>query len=357
MSGDPSRQFVQPLFCSCRHKQPLIATDDPFWDGPSASIRLATPDGQTVLVGQFSSSETGFSKQLGSVSQPLIFETSLVIGLSDVLPLSKVLSVIALVTALFWLSSLGFKQRARTKDAESRAKLSAQETRLAHASRVNAMGEMASGMAHELAQPLTAILSQAQAGRHLARRGDVERLGAVLDDTVSQAQRAANILDRLRRWSKPNRAPSQTCSVHDAGQSVQNLLASEAKVKGAVIILSLHDDPLFIDADPVELEQVVFNLVRNALEASDSAQVTISTRVEDRSVILDVSDTGPGVPEHLKARIFEPFVTGKSEGTGLGLALCQRLVEEMDGAIALLDDTDQTTFRLSLPRSNKTLAP
>ena len=335
----------------------LIATDDPFWDGPSASIRLATPDGQTVLVGQFSSSETGFSKQLGSVSQPLIFETSLVIGLSDVLPLSKVLSVIALVTALFWLSSLGFKQRARTKDAESRAKLSAQETRLAHASRVNAMGEMASGMAHELAQPLTAILSQAQAGRHLARRGDVERLGAVLDDTVSQAQRAANILDRLRRWSKPNRAPSQTCSVHDAGQSVQNLLASEAKVKGAVIILSLHDDPLFIDADPVELEQVVFNLVRNALEASDSAQVTISTRVEDRSVILDVSDTGPGVPEHLKARIFEPFVTGKSDGTGLGLALCQRLVEEMDGAIALLDDTDQTTFRLSLPRSNKTLAP
>jgi signal transduction histidine kinase len=149
---------------------------------------------------------------------------------------------------------------------------------------------------------------------------------------------------------------SETCSVHEAAQSVQNLLALEAKTKGAVIALSLHDDPLFIDGDPVELEQVVFNLVRNALEASDSAQVTISTRVEGRSVILDVSDTGPGVPEHLKSRIFEPFVTGKSDGTGLGLALCQRLVEEMDGDIALLDDTDQTTFRLSLPRSNKTVA-
>lgn len=335
----------------------LIATDDPFWDAPSASLRLSTPDGQTALVGQFPSAETGFSKPLGSVSQPLVFETSLAIGLSDLLPVGKLISVIALVTILFLLSALGFKQRARTKEAERRAKLSAQETRLAHASRVNAMGEMASGMAHELAQPLTAILSQAQAGKHLARRGDIERLGTVLDDTVSQAQRAANILDRLRRWSKPNRAPSEACSVHEAAQSVQNLLALEAKTMGAAITLLLHDDPLFVDADPVELEQVVFNLVRNALDASVAAQVTISTHVEGPSVILDVCDTGPGVPEDLKPRIFEPFVTGKLDGTGLGLALCQRLVEEMGGDIMLMDDTDQTTFRLSLLLSTRTVAP
>ncbi|SFE52543.1 His Kinase A (phospho-acceptor) domain-containing protein [Sulfitobacter brevis] len=335
----------------------LVATDDPFWDAPSASLRLSTPDGQTALVGQISSTESGFSKPLGSVSQPLVFETSLAIGLSDLLPVGTVVSVIASVTALFLLSAFGFKQRARTKEAEYRAKLSAQETRLAHASRVNAMGEMASGMAHELAQPLTAILSQAQAGRHLARRGDVERLSTVLDDTVSQAQRAANILDRLRRWSKPNRAPSEVCSVHEAAQSVQNLLALEAKTKGATIRLSLHDNPLFIDADPVELEQVVFNLVLNALEASDRAKVTISTRVDGPSAVLDVSDTGPGVPDHLKSRVFEPFVTGRPDGTGLGLALCQRLIEEMGGDIILLDGTDQTTFRLSLPRSNKTAAP
>jgi signal transduction histidine kinase len=331
----------------------MIATDDPFWNAPSASLRLSTPNGQTALVGHFPSGETGFSKPLGSVSQPLVFETSLAIGLSDLLPLGKVLSVVVLVTAVFLLSAFGFKQRVRTKDAENRAKLSAQETRLAHASRVNAMGEMASGMAHELAQPLTAILSQAQAGLHLARRGDVERLGTVLEDTVSQAQRAANILDRLRRWSKPNRAPSEACSVHEAAQNVQNLVALEAKNKGAAITLSLHGDPLFIDADPVELEQVVFNLVRNALDASDAAQVTIRTHVDGRLVILDVSDTGPGVPDHLKPRIFEPFVTGKPDGTGLGLALCQRLVEEMGGEIMLLGDTDQTTFRMSLPISNK----
>ena len=75
---------------------------------------------------------------------------------------------------------------------------------------------------------------------------------------------------------------------------MQNLLALEAKTKGAGITLSLYDPPLFIDADPVELEQVVFNLVRNALDASDAAQVTIRTYVYGPSVILDVSDTGPG---------------------------------------------------------------
>ncbi|PUB10266.1 phospho-acceptor domain-containing protein [Yoonia sediminilitoris] len=331
----------------------LIATDDPFWAAPSTSLRLSTPDSQTVLVGQPQSEEAGFSKPLGSASQPLVFEASLAVGLPDLLPVGKVLSVIALVTALLLLSAFGLKQRARTRDAENRAKLSAQETRLAHASRVNAMGEMASGMAHELAQPLTAILSQAQAGRHLARRGDVERLGTVLDDTVSQAQRAANILDRLRRWSKPNRAPSEACSVHEAAQCVENLLALEAKKKGATITLSLHDNPLFIDADPVELEQVVFNLVRNALDASEGAKVTISAHVDGHSAILDVSDNGPGVAEHIKPRIFEPFVTGKPGGTGLGLALCQRLVEEMEGDIMLLDVSKQTTFRLSLPLSKK----
>ena len=331
----------------------LIATDDPFWNAPSASLRLSMPDGQTALVGHFPSGETGFLKPLGSASQPLVFETSLAVGLPELLPLQKVLPVIALVTTLFLLAAFGFRQRARTKEAESRARLSAQETRLAHASRVNAMGEMASGMAHELAQPLTAILSQAQAGRHLARRGDATRLGSVLDDTISQAQRAANILDRLRRWSKPHRAPSETCAVHDAARNVQNLLALEAKTKGAMITLAFPDTEIFIDADPVELEQVIFNLVRNALDASDAAQVTISTQVEGPSVLLDVSDTGPGVPDHLRPRIFEPFVTGKQDGTGLGLALCQRLVEEMGGDIALLDAADQTTFRLTLPLSDE----
>lgn len=329
----------------------LIATDDPFWQRPSVFRRLLTPDGN-VLTGELTQDEVRFSKLLGSGSQPLTLETGVMINLADVLPFGKAIFASILVTALFTLAVLGMRQRTRTKDAESRATLSAQETRLAHASRVNAMGEMASGMAHELAQPLTAILSQAQAGRHLAMRGDVERLGAVLEDTVSQAQRAADILDRLRRWSKPNRSPSKTCSLNEAAQSVARLLEFDAKTSGATIILELSGDPIFIDADPVELEQVVFNLVRNALDASDGAKVVVRTLKSGDLALLEVRDDGPGVPEDLKPHIFEPFVTGKVNGTGLGLALCQRLVEEMDGDIVLLPDMPETTFRLSFPPAN-----
>lgn len=335
----------------------LVVSDDPFWQRPSVSLGLLTPDGQNALVGQLTPDAAGFSKPLGSVSQPLIFQSALTIRLADVLPLGKVSAVISLATALVIMTAFGVRQRARTIEAEGRAKLSAQETRLAHASRVNAMGEMASGMAHELAQPLTAILSQAQAGRHLARRGDVARLGTVLDDTVAQAQRAADILDRLRRWSKPNRAAPKPCALHDAVKSVQNLLALEAKAKEATITLSLHDDPLFVDADPVELEQVLFNLVRNALDASENAKVRIRTAVKNQLAILDVIDNGPGVSEEIRTRIFEPFVTGKPDGTGLGLALCQRLVEEMGGEIELVPDASETTFRLFLPLSPKIVMP
>ena len=324
----------------------LVASDSDFWDRTSVFQRLTTPTGD-VLVGGFDGNEPGYSKPLGSASQPLLLETAFRIDLADVLPISKVLVLSIVVTGVFGLVLMITAQNRRTREAEGRATLSAQETRLAHASRVNAMGEMASGMAHELAQPLTAILSQAQAGRHLAKRGDVERLSTVLDDTVSQAQRAADILDRLRRWSKPNRAPSKASSLNKTAQSVAQLLALEAKSLGATLTLELPDEPVFIDADPVELEQVVFNLVRNALDASDQAQVTIKVREDDGTAILEVSDSGPGIPADLKPRIFEPFVTGKPNGTGLGLALCQRLVEEMDGDIALLPDKPETTFRLS----------
>lgn len=324
----------------------LIETDDPFWQRGSTARRLVTPQGD-ILTGGLLASDVVLTKPLGSQSQPLILETALSIELADVLPAGTVALLTALITALLAGGVALSRQSKRRQEAERFSALSAQETRLAHASRVNAMGEMASGMAHELAQPLTAILSQAQASRHLARRGDVGRLSSVLDDTVSQAQRAADILDRLRRWSKPNRADIKACSLNEAAQNVQRLLVREAADKGANVRLVLADDPVTITADPVALEQIIFNLIRNSLEASNRARVTVSTHMHDGLAILEVCDTGPGVPEALKPRIFEPFVTGKPNGTGLGLALCHRLVEEMDGDIVLVPNAEQTTFRVS----------
>lgn len=329
----------------------LIATDDPFWKEPTASRRLVMPDGQ-VLVGRLTTLDAVQSKPLGSQSQPLVLETSLAISSADILPAGRIVLILALVTALFLITAVFARQRTRRQAAERSAALSAQEARLAHASRVNSMGEMASGMAHELAQPLTAILSQAQAGRRLVRRGDVNRLESVLDDTVVQAQRAADILERLRRWSRPNSSDVKNCSLNDAVRNVERLLAREAETHDAEIVLDLSEASVMVKADPVELEQVIFNLMRNALEAADGVRITIATKLQGRQAVLEITDTGPGIPEHLKERIFEPFVTGKPNGTGLGLALCQRLVEGMDGDIELLPDTDQTTFRLTFPHAD-----
>lgn len=346
----PNTQAAQYGLNLSINAQALLASDDPFWQLPSAGYSLSMPDG-AVLTGITGVGGAQITKPLGSASQPLVLRTSLVIRLADILPLGKTLLVLAAVSAAFVLGVLALAQRARTRAAESRAQLSAQETRLAHASRVNALGEMASGMAHELAQPLTAILSQSQAGRHLARRGDVARLETVLDDTVAQAQRASDILDRLRRWSRPHRAAPTACALNGAVRSVEQLLALEAKAVGAQVILELSDAPVFIDADPVELEQVIFNLLRNAIDASDGARVTVRTLIADQMAVLEITDSGPGVPPELRARIFEPFVTGKPDGTGLGLALCERLVEEMGGGIVLVPQAPETTFRLSVPLS------
>lgn len=344
----PSSETATHALALLINASDLITSEAAFWDRPSATRRLTTPEGG-LLTGQPSNTGTAIVATLGSRSQPLVLETELTISRADILPLERTLWVTALASAVFMVAVSIVRQRRGRRDAERSAALSAQETRLAHASRVNAMGEMASGMAHELAQPLTAILSQAQAGRHLARRGDIARLESVLDDTVSQAQRAADILDRLRRWSKPNRSDLKACSLNDAVENVQRLLAREIEAREISVDMVLYETPLLIDADPVELEQIIFNLMRNALEAPGAAQVVITTQRKNSLAIVEISDDGQGISEALRPRIFEPFVTDKPTGTGLGLALCQRLAEEVDGEIILLPNAMDTTFRVSFP--------
>lgn len=120
-----------------------------------------------------------------------------------------------------------------------------------------------------------------------------------MDDTVFQAQRAADILDRLRWWSNPNRSAFQPCALGNAAQSVAQLLAAEAAAVGAAITLGLSDDAVCILGNPVGLEQVVFNLVRNTLDADDAARVVINIRRTSEKAILEVADAGPGVPDDL----------------------------------------------------------
>lgn len=260
------------------------------------------------------------------------------------------------VTLIYAALVVGIRQYLRTRRAEKNATLSAQDARLAHASRVNSLGEMASGLAHELTQPLTAILSQSQAGKHLAMRGDALALMPVLDDTIAQAKRASVILERMRRWTNPSRGPITQSSLSNAANVVKDLLAPEASRQSAKLIFDFDKAlPYTIQAEPIELEQVIFNLVRNALDAVQNVpnpEVEVKILKDSNHVSLVVFDNGIGLPEDIKNRLFEPFVTSKSDGTGLGLALCQRLVERMDGEISASETDGHTVLTVIFPSAD-----
>lgn len=333
----------------------LIGEAGPFWARPGVTVTLSMPGGGR-LAGEATRPETlRFARALGSASQPLLLETGMSVGLRELLP--PVQTGLALIAvALACLAGIAaLRQRARTRAAIEQARLSELDSRLAHASRVNALGEMASGLAHELTQPLTAILAGAQAGRRLIGKGDTEALAPVLEDTVTQARRASAILARFRDWSRPQAQPVAAFDLREALRTVQALLGPQAASRGARLELETPPEPVPVIADPVEMEQVAFNLVRNAIEAvgetTGAGVVSIRLREERDRVVLDIADNGPGVAAELRPRLFTPFTTTRAEGTGLGLALSQRLVERAGGDIALLDDAPGATFRIVLPRA------
>ncbi|MGB3289312.1 MAG: ATP-binding protein [Burkholderiaceae bacterium] len=339
----------------------LIGEASSFWSKPGVLLQLSMPDGQALL--QRSSASAGtirYSKVLASASQPLVLETGMTIGPADLFPPLPTVLTLLLVSAAYFALLAARRQRLRTRVAVEQARLSALESRLAHASRVNALGEMASGLAHELTQPLTAILAQAQACRRMLGQDGNPILAPVIEDTITQAKRASAILERFRNWSRPQPESVSAFDLRDALKNVQALLAPQAASCHAMLTFNVPDTAVLVKADPVEMEQVVFNLVRNALEAvdkQDPARVTVTLKPTASKVILDVSDNGPGIAPQLRDRLFTPFTTTRPGGTGLGLALSQRLVERAGGEIFLAQDGPGATFRITLPSNNPPVEP
>lgn len=335
--------------------QGLLESDRDFWQTASASQSLVFPDG-ALLIGDELAGLPAFEQTLGSASQPLVLRTAVTQRMAALFPMSKIVPALILMSALFLAGLALWQQWAGRMQAERAAKLSARETRLAHASRVNSLGEMASGIAHELTQPLTAILTQAQAGRRLLAKGDTQAVASVLDELVAQARRGADILSHLRQWIRPPRGETGMTDLNAAIGGVEALLAPEARKRSVKLKLDLAGEALAVRADRTELEQVIFNLVRNAFEAleeTQDGQVNVTSRREAGFAILDVYDNGPGVDEALAGQVFEPFVTGKEQGTGLGLSLSQRIVERMNGEIELLPSQTGARFQVRLPLASK----
>ncbi|QEL25053.1 HAMP domain-containing histidine kinase [Bosea sp. F3-2] len=301
--------------------------------------------------------ELTFERALGSRSQPLILSLERRLAVAEVLPPALLIGwpVASGLAVLLLLAVL--RERRASQRAREAMRLHQQDARLAHAMRVNTVGEMASGIAHEITQPLTAILSQSQAGLRLARSGAAkpDELIGVLEANVRHALRAGEILERLRAYVTRREPQPQPNDLNRIVRNVVALTQRDLEERGIALGLELSLPPLPARVDRVAIEQVVHNLVRNAAEAIESnpggrREIMLATRLVGSDVEIAVSDTGPGIADADLARLFEPFFTTKSGGMGLGLPLCERLVESAGGRIAVRSDAGQgAVFMVRFP--------
>lgn len=240
------------------------------------------------------------------------------------------------------------------KESERRERQRMQE--LAHVSRLAGLGEMASEIAHEVNQPLAAIaMYSAACLRTLGSRDGHAQIGTWLEAINAQAKRASEVVRHLRRFVSRGDIQAGPVDLNQVAREVAGLMQFDADRHGAAIALDLAEGMPTLSAELILVEQVLFNLLRNALEAlSRSAapgHVVIRTGFDECQAWVEVEDNGPGVSEELGESIFESFKTDKREGLGLGLAISRSIVEAHGGTLAYVNNPEGgATFRCSLPR-------
>jgi len=294
----------------------------------------------------------GFRKTLASPSQPLDVVARRVVGW-DELPWFAMLGWCAATAAAAVAMRMLWRHRVARRRAE-------ELLRLGQVARLNTLGELAAGMAHELNQPLTALLSGTQAAQRLLGDDppDLETARTAMARAVEQARRASDVVGRLRRLvERPDLAgqaqPLQLpAAVHDA------LHLLEPECRAHAVVPEVHAEPNLpaVLAEPVALQQIVHNLVVNALQALEQVPAA-ERRLElhltaptPGQVQLTVRDHGPGIPPEARERLFEPFYTTRAGGLGLGLPLCESLAQAMGASLQLAPGNGRgAAFVLRLP--------
>ncbi|MBT4219853.1 MAG: PhnD/SsuA/transferrin family substrate-binding protein [Rhodospirillaceae bacterium] len=219
---------------------------------------------------------------------------------------------------------------------------------LAHVHRLNTLGEMASGFAHEINQPLSAISNYARGCIRRIHRGnsDQKELLGALEQVATQATRAGEVIKRIRTFVRKEQLDRVTTSINQVVLESLEYIKSEAQRHDITVETNLEKDLPDVEIDVVQVEQVILNLVRNALEAmmdspSGERRLTVGSTLTDKGdICLTFTDTGPGLPGVGAESMFDPFVTSKQGGLGLGLSISRSIVEFHGGKLRASDSND-----------------
>ncbi len=233
---------------------------------------------------------------------------------------------------------------------------------IAHMARLNTMGEMASGIAHELNQPLTAIATNSFACIQMLESGGIEKdkLLDILEIIGLQAQHSGEIIKQLRQFVRKEQPERSIIDINDLIVEVLLFIEPEARKSDVKIIRKMDNNLYQVLAQPIQIEQVLLNLLKNSIEAlqvvdKENRILIIKTEVAgDNAVVVTVEDNGPGIDDKIKEGLFDPFITSKNNGLGLGLSISHGIIESHHGKLYLHSDGGGgTVFRFALPVASK----
>ena len=252
-----------------------------------------------------------------------------------------------------------------TRRRQAEAAAAEQRRELAHVNRVSTMGELAASLAHELKQPLTGILSNAQAGELLLHHTppDIGELQGVFTDVIRDTRRASEIIDQMRNFLRKRDTPRQPLDFNVIVEEVLRILRSEAVIRDIRLSTELEPNLPRVMGDRIQLQQVLLNVIANAQQAmaranSSARQLTIRTvRNGETRVVVTVDDSGPGFEPGTLDKAFQPFFTTRPEGIGMGLAICMSITEAHCGKISAENRPEGgVRIRIELPAAENSVS-
>jgi two-component system sensor kinase FixL len=233
-----------------------------------------------------------------------------------------------------------------------------QREELLHVTRVGKLAEFVSSLAHEISQPLMAILSYAQAGQRMLADRD-PKLQEILQYIVNDNQRAAAVIQRLRALLKKSSPEIKTLDINTLINETIALIATDATVRNSVIKTEFHTNLPPVRGDRIQLQQVLLNLISNSFDALESSQgvreILIRTLPKDPDmIIVEVNDSGCGIPAQNMPKLFTHFFTSKPDGLGMGLSISRSIVEAHGGRLDVKNNPNRgATFYFTIPIDKK----